>query len=82
MLSNASDDIDVSRLVHMQGSRFLIEHVFREARSELAMANYQVRRQDAWYRHMALVMIVMLFMTGERLFHWSKKPLCYRRPIW
>ena len=29
-----------------------IEHAFREAKSELAMADYQVRRWDAWHRHM------------------------------
>lgn len=51
----------------MQASRFFIEQVVREAKSELAMADYQVRRWDAWHRHMALVMIAMLFLVKERL---------------
>ena len=51
----------------MHGCRFFIEHAFREAKSELAMADYQVRRWDAWHRHMALVMVAMLFLLKERL---------------
>ena len=31
------------------------------------MADYQVRRWDAWHRHMALVMVAMLFLLKERL---------------
>jgi len=67
VLSNAGEEISVSRLARMHGCRFFIEHAFREAKSELAMADYQVRRWDAWHRHMALVMIAMLFLVKERL---------------
>ena len=71
------DSIDTVVLGSLQDERFLpvayndfyrcIEHAFREAKSELAMADYQVRRWDAWHRHMALVMIAMLFLVKERL---------------
>uniref|UniRef100_UPI003AF8AEFF IS701 family transposase n=1 Tax=Thiolapillus sp. TaxID=2017437 RepID=UPI003AF8AEFF len=74
VLSNA-DEIDVSRLARMQGRRFFIEHAFREAKSDLAMADYQVRRWDAWHRHMALVMIAMLFVVKERLLLKQEAPL-------
>ena len=33
------------------------------------MANYQVRRWDAWHHHMALVMLAMLFVLRERKLH-------------
>ncbi|WP_419643044.1 IS701 family transposase, partial [Thiolapillus sp.] len=33
VLSNAGNEIDVSRLARMQGRRFFIEHAFREAKS-------------------------------------------------
>ncbi len=59
----------------MQGRRFFIEHAFREAKSDLAMADYQVRRWDAWHRHMALVMIAMLFVVKERLLLKQEAPL-------
>ena len=56
VFSNADASTSISRLARMHGCRFFIEHAFREAKSELAMADYQVRRWDAWHRHMALVM--------------------------
>jgi len=67
VLSNADEEISKRRLARMQARRFFIEHAFREAKSELAMADYQVRRWDAWHRHMAWVMIAMLFLVKERL---------------
>lgn len=75
VLSNAPETIPVSRLARMHGQRFFIEHAFREAKSELAMADYQVRRWDAWHRHMALVMIAMLFLLKERLALQKEAPL-------
>ena len=74
------DDADfiehlASRLARMHGCRFFIEHAFREAKSELAMADYQVRRWDAWHRHMALVMVAMLFLLKERLALQAEAPM-------
>jgi len=39
------------------------------------MADYQVRRWDAWHRHMALVMIAMLFLLKERLALQAEAPM-------
>ena len=75
VLSNAEAAVSVGRLARMHASRFFIEHAFREAKSELAMADYQVRRWDAWHRHMALVMIAMLFLLKERLMLQEEAPL-------
>ena len=61
VFSNTDASTSLSRLARMHGCRFFIEHAFREAKSELAMADYQVRRWDAWHRTMALVMVAMLF---------------------
>lgn len=75
VFSNADDDTSVTRLARTHGCRFFIEHAFREAKSELAMADYQVRRWDAWHRHMALVMVAMLFLLKERLALQAKAPM-------
>ena len=56
-------------------ARRIVEHAFREAKSELAMADYQVRRWDAWHRHMALVMVAMLFLLKERLALQAEAPM-------
>jgi len=75
VFSNAEAGTSTSRLARMHGCRFFIEHAFREAKSELAMADYQVRRWDAWHRHMALVMVAMLFLLKERLALQAEAPM-------
>jgi len=74
-LSNASKDITLKRLGWMQRQRFWIERTFEDAKSECGMADYQVRKWTAWYHHMALVMMAMLFMLTERMNHKDTYPL-------
>ncbi len=50
----------------MHAQRFFIEHSFREAKSECGMADYQVRRWDAWHHHMAWVMLGTLFLLKQK----------------
>ncbi len=75
VFSNADASTSLSRLARMHGCRFFIEHAFREAKSELAMADYQVRRWDAWHHHMALVMVAMLFLLKEHLALQAEAPM-------
>ena len=53
----------------------LIEATSGNTGIALAMADYQVRRWDAWHRHMALVMIAMVFVVKERLLLKQEAPL-------
>jgi hypothetical protein len=53
-------------LARVQAQRFFIEHSFREAKSECGMADYQLRRWDAWHHHMALVMLGTLFLVRQK----------------
>jgi hypothetical protein len=66
-LSNASLDTPLKELLRVQAQRFFIEHRFREAKSECGMADYQVRRWDAWHHHMALVMLGTLFLIKQKI---------------
>jgi SRSO17 transposase len=65
-LSNAPLDTSWEELARVQAQRFFIEHSFREAKSECGMADYQVRRWDAWHHHMALVMLGTLFLVKQK----------------
>lgn len=65
-LSNAPLDAPWQELARVQAQRFFIEHSFREAKSECGMADYQVRRWDAWHHHMALVMLGTLFLVKQK----------------
>jgi len=59
----------------VQAQRFFIEHSFREAKSECGMADYQVRRWDAWHHHMALVMLATLFLVKQKMQGRSQWPM-------
>jgi len=63
----------------MESQRFWIERSFEDAKSQVGMAQYQVRGWMAWHHHMALVMMAMLFMTKHRMLHKDDVPLlsCY-----
>jgi SRSO17 transposase len=78
-LSNAPAQTSVRKLAQMQAQRFWIERAFQDAKSHIGMAQYQARQWPSWHRHMALVMMAMLFMLEERLEHADIYPLlsCY-----
>lgn len=68
-LTNAPIQTPLKRLGWMQRQRFWVERTFEDAKSECGMADYQVRKWSAWHHHMALVMMAMLFMLSERIYH-------------
>jgi SRSO17 transposase len=65
-LSNAPDHTPWPDLARVQAQRFFIEHSFREAKQEVGLGDYQVRRWDAWHHHMALVMLGTLFLAKQK----------------
>ena len=74
-LSNASETTELKTLAWMQRQRYWIERAFEDAKSECGMADYQVRKWNAWHHHMALVMMAVLFMLTERMRHKDTCPL-------
>ena len=66
-LSNAPIHTPLDQLARVQAQRYFIEHSFREAKTECGMADYQVRRWDAWHHHMALVMLATLFLAKQKI---------------
>lgn len=72
---------DTSRLAYMQRQRFWIEHAFGQAKSELGMGQYQVRKWQGWHHHMALVCMAYLFTLKEQLLMESEVPLLSVRDV-
>lgn len=64
-----------------QGQRFWIEHAFHEAKSQLGMAQYQVRGWRGWHHHMALVCLAQLFSEKTRDVARQEHPLLSVRDI-
>ncbi|VFN01615.1 MAG: hypothetical protein BECKG1743D_GA0114223_102954, partial [Candidatus Kentron sp. G] len=73
--SNAPDDTPLARLAFMQTQRFWIEQSLRDGKQEAGLADYQLRKWRGWHHHMALTMMVMLFMLEERLLNREQTPL-------
>jgi SRSO17 transposase len=53
-------------LVRVAGTRWAIEETFQSAKGQVGLDQYQVRRNDAWYRHITLVMLAHAFLTVTR----------------
>jgi SRSO17 transposase len=53
-------------LVAVAGRRWAIEESFQAAKGEVGLDHYQVRRYDAWYRHITLACWAHAFLTVTR----------------
>ena len=62
-LSNAPAQTALEDLVTVALSRHPIETLIKEAKSEVGMADYEVRHWHGWHRHMTLVMMAHTWLT-------------------
>jgi SRSO17 transposase len=69
------------RFAYMQAQRYWVERAFQEAKGELGMSDYQVRKWNAWHHHMALVMLSLSFLVKERILYKDECPLLSSRDI-
>lgn len=80
-LSNAPEDTSYERLAYMQGARFWVERCLQDSKGNCGMADYQGRGWSGWHKHIAMVMIAMLFMLNERILQEDSMPLLSCRDI-
>lgn len=66
-LTNLAAGLPWERYGYVQGQRFWVEHAFHEAKSQLGMAQYQVRVWRGWHHHMSLSSLAMLFLLKEQI---------------
>ena len=52
-----------AELVRVAGSRWAVEETFEFAKNETGLDHYQVRKYDAWYRHITLSMLAAAFLA-------------------
>jgi SRSO17 transposase len=56
----------LAELVRVAGSRWAVEECFQAAKDQVGLDHYQVRRYDAWYRHVTLVLAAQAFLAAVR----------------
>ena len=50
-------------LIRVAGIRWAIEECFQTAKTEIGLDHYQVRRYDAWYRHITLALLAHTYLA-------------------
>ena len=55
-------------LIRVAGARWIIEDAFKEAKQEVSLDEYQVRRWTGWYRHITLALLVHAFLAVTRFY--------------
>jgi SRSO17 transposase len=53
-------------LVRVAGSRWAIEEGFEQAKGEVGLDHYEVRRWPGWYRHVTLALLAHAFLVVTR----------------
>jgi len=59
-------EASLADLVAVAGARWAIEESFQTAKGEVGLDHYQVRRYDAWYRHITLACLAHAYLTVTR----------------
>lgn len=62
-ICHSSNPVPLSELVRVAGSRWGVEETFQFAKNETGLDHYQVRRYDAWYRHITLSLLAAAFLA-------------------
>lgn len=86
LMSNAPDDVPVATLLTVATSRWNVERAFEDAKQEVGMRDFEVRKYEAVQRHFALSLVSLLFLSraAKRLGGEKSEPLvtlagAYRR---
>ena len=56
----------LEELVRVAGRRWTIEECFEEAKGQVGLDQYEVRRWDGWYRHITLAMLAHAYLAVIR----------------
>jgi SRSO17 transposase len=60
-------DTPVEEMVRVAGRRWTIEEGFEQAKGEVGLDQYEVRRYDAWHRHVTLALVAHAYLEVTRL---------------
>ena len=56
----------LEELARIAGTRWAIEECFEEAKGQVGLDQYEVRRWDGWYRHITLAMLAQAYLAVVR----------------
>ena len=63
----APETVSLQRLATVASTRYTVEQVIKEAKSEVGFDRYEVRYWHSWYRHITLSMLAQVWLADQRL---------------
>lgn len=76
-ISNAVSSTRLKTLVWLSGLRWAIEQCFEEAKTELGMDHYEVRKFKGWHHHMLTCMLAHFFLWHLKIRMGKKSTVYY-----
>lgn len=76
-ISNAPRSTRLPVFVWLSGVRWAIEQCFEEAKSELGLDQYEVRKFSGWHHHILTCMLAHFFLWHLKIRLGKKSTLCY-----
>jgi len=73
-ISNASTSARLPLFVWLSGRRWAIEQCFEEAKQEVGLEHYEVRKYAGWHHHMLLCMLAHFFLWHILLLFKKTRP--------
>ncbi|HEY7092515.1 MAG TPA: IS701 family transposase [Ktedonobacterales bacterium] len=62
----APQTVALQQLARVAGTRYTVEQVIKEAKSEVGFDRYEVRFWHSWYRHITLSMLAQVWLADQR----------------
>lgn len=73
------DEYAINDYAYFQAQRYWVERTFDDAKNELGLSDYQIRKWTGWYHHNSLVIMASLFLTREKISNEKELPLMSMR---
>ena len=61
-------EVALAESVRVTAARWIIEDAFKEAKQEVGLDEYEVRRWTGWYRHITLALRIHAFLAVIRFY--------------
>jgi SRSO17 transposase len=75
------EDTSVEELLRVCQERWAIEFAFEEAKGEIGMDHYEVRKWGAWHRYITLCLLAHAFLVVTRLAARNKEVACKKEVL-
>jgi SRSO17 transposase len=73
--NGGQDQYDHKKYAYFQSQRYWVERTFQDAKGELGLSDYQVRKWRSWQHHHVLVMMACLYLLKTRIENEENYPL-------